>query len=69
MAISSSSKFKVFYCSTGLPTQEAQINVGGLYVYNDAIYLCKDYANSTATWEKLDGLDKEGAGRKKKKEE
>ena len=56
MAISSSSKFKVFYCSTGLPTQEDKINVGGLYVYNDAIYLCKDYADSKATWEKLDGL-------------
>lgn len=50
MAISNSSKFKVFYCQSALPTTELQ--VGGLYVWNGAIYL----ATSATTTEKLDGL-------------
>ena len=50
MAISNSSKFKVFYCQSALPTEALQ--VGGLYVWNGAIYL----ATSATTTERLDGL-------------
>lgn len=50
MAIESTSKFKVFYCGTSLPT--SGLNVGGLYVFRGSMYL----ADSTTTTIKLDGI-------------
>lgn len=55
MAISNSSKFKVFYCKSALP-EAANAVVGGLYVRNGAIYLCNQDSENNIVWEKLDGV-------------
>lgn len=49
MSITSDTQFGLYYCQTALPSTFV---TGGLYVYNDAIYL----ATGTTTVQRLDGV-------------